>query len=152
MQCPCGSNLSFDACCGPFLRGEAHAPTAEALMRSRYTAYTFKNIDYIANTFAPESRLKFNRQAATQWAEQANWLSLRVVSTEKGQAADQEGVVEFIAKYRQLWQTIAHHERSRFRKSGQGLWLFVEGETPKLGRNEPCPCGSGKKYKQCCGA
>ena len=177
MPCPCGSDKPLDQCCGPFVSGERPAPTAEALMRSRYTAYALKNIDYIARTHAPESHANFDRRAAESWAEQAKWLGLEILAAERGGMADEEGVVEFIATYRQQGETIAHHERSRFRRAETGEWLFVEGaaprldgedgrrrdpsgraasrplaRAPKVGRNDPCPCGSGRKYKKCCGA
>jgi SEC-C motif-containing protein len=143
-------------------------------MRSRYTAYATRNVDYIASTWAPESRSHFNRRAAERWAAEATWLGLQVLATENGQPGDREGIVEFVATYQQSGKTIAHHERSRFRKSEQGEWLFAAGETDasrtdgvghwlrekleaaqktlKVGRNDLCSCGSGKKYKKCCGA
>jgi len=173
MRCPCGSNEAFDLCCGPYVRGEKSAPTAEALMRSRYTAYTLGNIDHIARTLAPESRGDFDARAARRWASEADWLGLRIVSTERGDVGDAGGIVEFVATYRQAGETIEHGEVSQFRKTDAGEWFFVSGdtrasvaaggsrreppstfarETPKVGRNDPCPCGSGRKFKKCCGA
>ena len=173
MRCPCGSGLDDESCCGPYLRGEASPPTAEALMRSRYTAYTRGDIDYIANTLAAEHRGTFDRAAAKAWATQSKWQGLRIVRVEGGGPADREGVVEFIATYSQRGQTLEHHEVSQFRRGERGAWRFVGGDTgarvadqqphgsapqpvrqsaPKVGRNDPCPCGSGKKYKKCCGA
>jgi SEC-C motif-containing protein len=164
MRCLCGSNRNFDECCGPFIGGEKNAPTAEALMRSRYTAYTRQDIDYIARTLAPEALAGFDAREAKAWAAEVDWRGLKSLSTEKGLARDTEGAVEFVATYRQQGATIAHHEFSRFRKTDAGEWRFVEGDTrtlkgaearreaPKVGRNDPCPCGSGKKHKKCCGA
>jgi SEC-C motif-containing protein len=161
MNCPCGSTRPFDQCCGPFLSGDATAPTAEALMRSRYTAYTRHDIDYIGRTLAPESSHDFDAAAATTWATQAQWLGLEILATERGREDDVEGVVEFVAAYKQNGATVKHRERSTFRKSDEGVWYFVEGaaqaarepaHSEKIGRNDPCPCGSGKKYKKCCGA
>ena len=172
MQCPCGSGLSFDACCNRYIGGAALAPTAEALMRSRYTAYTRGDIDYIEKTHAPETRAAFDAGAARDWAAQSEWLGLQIVSTEGGRADDRAGVVTFAASYRQDGVTVEHREVSRFRRTGLGEWLFVEGatranprfdrevvtlpkarrETPKAGRNDPCPCGSGRKFKKCCAA
>jgi SEC-C motif-containing protein len=177
MSCPCGSHREFEQCCGPLLGGARKPLTAEELMRARYTAYTRKDIGYIARTFAPESLGDFDAGQARAWAGEASWRGLRIVSIEKGRALDHEGVVEFVATYQQRGATIAHHERSRFRKTAQGEWLFVEGATtrsaeagehnflsdreqtrtvpsaaPKVGRNDLCPCGSGKKYKACCRA
>lgn len=127
-------------------------------MRSRYAAYTLADIGYIERTLAPEHRAGFDAEAARRWATEADWRGLRIVATDKGRAEDDDGVVEFVATYKQNGQTIAHHEVSRFRRGEDGEWLFVEGsagnsrEAPKIGRNDPCPCGSGKKYKKCCGA
>ena len=147
-------------------------------MRSRYVAYTRSDIDYVARTTAPESRGAFDARAAKAWSAEATWLGLQVRKTEKGGAEDDEGTVEFIATYRQNGDTIAHHELSRFRRTESGEWRFVDGvtgyfeagdrrrspptmsekpqtfagETQKVGRNDPCACGSGKKFKKCCGA
>ena len=78
-----------------------------------------------------------------------------------GGEADEQGVVEFVVTYKEKGVVRRYHERGRFQKE-QGRWYFVEGEmvtpktevhtAPKVGRNEPCPCGSGKKYKKCCGS
>jgi SEC-C motif domain protein len=178
MQCPCGSNRPHDQCCGLYISGKRAPPTAEALMRSRYTAYAQQRIDYIAKTFAPESRAEFDASAAKKWAAQAQWQGLKIVSIKGGQEGDESGSVEFIATYRQEGQTVEHRETSQFRKTDDGAWLFVHGDTQasrrpalrqsqalplqmpqtaapfaaKAGRNDPCPCGSGKKYKKCCGA
>jgi SEC-C motif-containing protein len=125
-------------------------------MRSRYVAYTRADIDYIARTLAPESQDDFDPSAAANWAKQSTWLGLRIVRTERGEASDDDGVVEFVATYSAGGQRVEHHERSEFRKGGDGQWLFMRGAppapAPKVGRNDPCPCGSGKKYKKCCGA
>ena len=173
MNCPCGSKETFDACCAPFIAGRSKPDTAEKLMRSRYTAYTRADVDYIKNTLAPESRSDFDINSTRKWAEEAKWKGLKIISTEKGQAQDKKGSVEFTATYEIENETLDHHEVSQFRKSEGGQWLFVEGdahthkegedhhhshrpqtvvrESPKVGRNDPCICGSGKKYKKCCG-
>ena len=145
-------------------------------MRSRYVAYTRGDIDYIGRTTAPEK--PFDAQSARAWVAQATWLGLEVLGTDRGGAGDDAGTVEFVATYRQNGETIAHRERSRFRRTDRGQWRFVDGDPdfskaadrkvhPALagkpppafagkaqmaGRNDPCPCGSGKKFKKCCGA
>ncbi len=124
-------------------------------MRSRYTAHVRGDVDYIARTLAPESQAGFDRRAVADWATQSEWLGLRIVATERGEAWDDEGIVEFVATYRRDGRAQEHRERSIFRKTGAGEWLFVRGAAPaplKAGRNDPCPCGSGKKHKTCCGA
>lgn len=133
-------------------------------MRSRYTAYTRGDIGYIAATLAADQRRAFDAVAANYWATRATWLSLRIVSTTRGGADDADGVVSFVATYREGGRTIEHHEVSQFRRDDDGAWRFVSGDTravvteqkrtagaAKVGRNDPCPCGSGKKSKFCCG-
>ncbi len=157
-DCPCGSGQTLAACCGPYLGGAAPAPTAEALMRSRYSAFVTGNIDYIEQTLLPETRADFDRKNITDWAGNSSWLGLEVRSTEAGGVGDQTGQVEFIARFTFGGQQHAHHEMSRFVKR-DGRWWYVDGDivTPrprtvvKIGRNDPCSCGSGKKYKKCCG-
>jgi SEC-C motif-containing protein len=174
-QCACGSGESFEKCCEPFLSGGILPQTAEKLMRSRYTAYTRGDIGYIKKTSAPEALKDFDLKAAKEWADSAEWKGLKILRTDKGGEPDKKGTVEFVATYRQNGQGFEHHEVSEFRKTDQGKWLFVEGEShtheegqghdhhhhpvqtvvreaPKVGRNDPCPCGSGKKFKKCCGA
>ncbi len=159
MTCPCGSPLELAECCEPYVKGVKPAPTAEALMRSRYACYTMQEVDYIVSTHHPEGREDVDRDSALQWAEQADWLGLQIVDTEAGGEDDDEGVVEFIASFTLQGKPQTHHERSNFKKV-DGKWFYVDGEMTKrkpivredkkVGRNEPCPCGSGKKYKKCC--
>ncbi len=158
--CPCGSGRAFDNCCGPYLLGDAAAPTAEALMRSRYTAYAMNSIDYLYKTSGARVQKEFDAASSKRWAESSVWTGLDIVRTEKGGVDDDDGVVEFIAHYSIKDQPFDHHEIASFKKIN-GEWLFFDGkivgpepvrrEEPKIGRNDPCPCGSGKKYKKCCG-
>lgn len=173
MNCSCGSNLTFEKCCGPFLSGAALPQTAEQLMRSRYTAFVKVDVEYLKKTLAPESRSDFDVASTRKWAETAKWKGLKIMSTEKGGLDDKKGTVEFTATYEVDGEGLDHHEVSQFRKDDKGQWLFVDGdghthkegeahhhhkpetvqrESPKIGRNDPCTCGSGKKYKKCCGA
>lgn len=162
--CACGSGAAFAACCGPLIGG-APAGTAEALMRSRYTAYVLKDMSHIERTQAAETRLTFDRLAAARTAGTVEWTGLEILATSGGGVADDSGTVEFAAHHRHGGQAHVLREISRFRRE-QGRWVYVdgqvsvEGETPgtaragtaKVGRNAPCPCGSGKKFKKCCGA
>jgi SEC-C motif-containing protein len=130
-------------------------------MRSRYSAYVEQAIDYLGETLHPSHRSDWDREATRRWAEQATWHGLEIVSTEAGQPGDAEGIVEFVASFSEDGQPRQHRERSRFAFTG-GRWYYVDGDTPKpaterhagprIGRNDPCPCGSGRKYKKCCGA
>lgn len=158
-ECPCGSGHEYDACCGLYIGGEP-APTAEALMRSRYTAYAQGDIDYLIDTLAPESLGDFDPIEAASTASEMTWAGLEIRDVSAGGAEDETGIVEFVANYRAQDQQGIHHERSTFRRE-QGRWVCVGGEVnpkppprqvEKVGRNEPCPCGSGKKFKKCCGA
>jgi len=155
--CPCGSGRDYSVCCGPVIAGKAKAQTAEALMRSRYTAYAKCAVDYILKSCVADDGI--DPEATKEWSEKADWKGLEIIRTEKGGAADDEGVVEFIASYVLDGLKDEHHETARFIKK-DGAWLYESGDiktatvvraSPKVGRNEPCPCGSGKKYKQCCG-
>ena len=156
--CPCGSGNSFDACCGPVIAG-APAPTAEALMRSRYTAFTLDDFDHIEGTHGTEIRGDFNRSAAESVANDAEWLGLEVLGVTGGGADDEAGTVEFITRFLRRDKEYSHHELASFRRE-EGIWMYVEGtmnpkhaprQVNKVGRNAPCPCGSGKKFKKCCG-
>jgi SEC-C motif-containing protein len=160
--CPCTSGRTYADCCGPVIAGERPAATAEALMRSRYSAFAAQAIDYLEDSLMPGTRADFDRQSVTEWARSSEWTGLEIIDTEAGGPDDREGVVEFAAHYRMNGEDRVHHERSRFAKK-DGRWFYVDGrvgrrqqtvvrEGPKVGRNDPCPCGSGKKYKKCCGA
>jgi len=158
--CPCGSGTPLNACCKPVIDGTAKAATAEALMRSRYTAYTLQDIRYLADTLDPAELQSFDKDATATWARDSTWMALEIVKTSAGSSGDREGTVEFRASYKRDGVLQEHHEVSRFRKI-DGTWLYCGGkdvgpvqfrrDAPKTGRNEPCPCGSGRKYKKCCG-
>ncbi len=158
--CPCGSGSPLIACCKPVIDGTAMAPTAEALMRSRYTAYTLQDINYLASTLDPNELRDFDKDATAKWARDSTWMGLEIVKISAGVSGDKDGTVEFKACFKQDGVKQEHHEVSQFRKI-DGTWLYCGGkevgpvqfrrDAPKTGRNEPCPCGSGKKYKKCCG-
>lgn len=160
MSCTCGSDTSFEACCGPFLSGEALPETAEALMRSRYSAFVKGAIDYILDTHVPEGIEDLDRREIESWSRDSQWLGLEILSTEAGGPGDGTGKVEFVANYHRGGKDHRHHEIAVFQRR-DGRWLFEDGvdapgvtyrrEAPKTHRNDPCPCGSGKKYKKCCG-
>ncbi len=129
-------------------------------MRARYAAYAVKAFDFLKSSGGPKVQEEFDEAATKSWAEKAVWEGLEILSTEGGGEKDSEGVVEFIAHYSSEEQKVEHHERAIFQRLG-GEWKFIDGvmqgvqpyrrEQPKIGRNDPCPCGSGKKYKKCCG-
>jgi SEC-C motif-containing protein len=147
--CPCGSDKQLKECCEPIIQGIKKAETAEQLMRSRYTAFTFAANDYLLNSWARETRPETVR------AEEGSiqWLNLQIEACEKGTAEDETGLVTFTASFLSSGHLCKLHEKSSFIKE-KGLWYYLHGETDsrteKVGRNAPCPCGSGKKYKRCC--
>ena len=156
--CPCGSGLSYGKCCEPYIRGGKNAPTAEALMRSRYAAYVEHAIDYIVATCSQDEKDKIDIRQTKTWSENSKWLGLKIISVDKGGPKDTEGTVEFEAQYELDSLREVHREKARFKKQ-EGRWLYTDGDItpntvvrigPKVGRNDPCPCGSGKKYKHCC--
>jgi SEC-C motif domain protein len=157
--CPCQSGTPFTTCCKPYLSGETLPPTAEALMRSRYTAFTLANIAYIRDTRHPDSQNDFNEKETHRWAKDSKWMGFEVIRTEAGGETDEGGIVEFIAHYSVAGKPQNHHEIALFQRH-DNRWFFMDGEfvharpfkreAPKPKRNEPCPCGSGKKFKKCC--
>lgn len=153
--CPCGSSLTYIDCCQPLINSTKIAQTAEQLMRSRYTAYVNAEINYLfASTYISQRHL-YNQKSLRDWAEKSQWLKLEILGTTKGQKNDNSGIVEFKAYYNQNGIAKIHHELSTFIKK-DGYWYFESGTQieekalKKIGRNDICLCGSGKKYKKCC--
>ncbi|MBE9061414.1 YchJ family protein [cf. Phormidesmis sp. LEGE 11477] len=183
-QCPCGSRRPFANCCEPYLKGISkgtnagikYAPTAEALMRSRYTAFALGDIDYLLATHHIDYRSDAHT-SLQQTIQTTQWLNLLVIDTQKGQRKDKTGTVEFVAAYRskapaKLSITLGNqkasatdsensplndigqlHEKSQFVREGP-QWFYTQGDLlppyqPK--RTQPCWCGSRLKFKQCHG-
>ncbi|MDX8404328.1 MAG: YchJ family metal-binding protein [Mariprofundaceae bacterium] len=150
--CPCGSGEPLEPCCGRFINGKALAPTAEALMRSRYSAYVLGDHDYLTKTWHPETCPEYLGGTAL------TWLALDIVNTQKGHETDSEGVVAFIASFFDGSKGKRLHETSRFVRANCakeiGRWLYVDGQcsVSDIGKNDICPCGSDKKFKRCCGS
>lgn len=159
--CPCGSGAAYAACCLPVISGERPARTPEELMRSRYSAYAKKEIGHLLTSLHPDQRADYDEKSSREWAERASWEGLDILGATGGGPEDEEGEVEFVARYTEQGDAREHHEIATFRKH-DGAWYFETGKappqkqyvraSPKVGRNDPCPCGSGKKHKKCCGA
>ena len=159
MSCHCGLEPSYEKCCGRYVGGDEDAPTPEALMRARYSAYVEQEIGFLMGTIVDDSDADTDENSTRQWSEMSNWIGLLIHETEGG-ADDDDGMVEFTAAYEIKGREFKHHERARFTKV-DGKWHYSDGdmikpepvrrEGPKVGRNDPCPCNSGKKYKKCCG-
>ncbi len=145
--CPCGSQQSYAECCQSWHQG-LPAPSAEKLMRSRYCAYVLELIDYLVATTLPAQQALLAREAMSQWSRDSQWLGLEV---EQVMAGDTRGQVTFTAHWADPdGSRQSHRECSDFVNKA-GRWYFIDPNHPiKAGRNEPCPCGSGRKFKQCC--
>ncbi len=155
--CPCQSGQEFNQCCEVFLKGTQKPETAEKLLRSRYTAFVLGNVDYIMTTHHTKTIGEIDRNGIEEWSRSATWHGLEIKSIEQGTAKDDEGTIEFVARYTQEGRTYNHHEFSLFKKDN-GEWKFydIKKNQPvktenRIGRNDPCICGSGKKYKKCHG-
>jgi len=158
--CPCGTGISYADCCQPAITGVRPAETAEALMRSRYSAYVKVETDYIFETTHPAHREGYDTIGTKKWAEEAAWQGLEILAVKGGGVGDSTGEVEFIARFAENGVDKVHHELGLFKKEQNG-WFFTDGKAvsnrpivrsaPKVGRNDPCSCGSGQKYKKCCG-
>jgi len=158
--CPCGSHVSYEKCCGSFITGEELPKSPEQLMRARYTAFTQANVDYIVKTMRKDAVDDFNPENTRQWAQQVEWVGLEVLNAPPVTNKKQTATVEFIASYRQQGKLQNIREVSEFKYS-KDRWYYTGGQgevvnktvhtATKVGRNDPCPCNSGKKFKKCCG-
>lgn len=155
LLCPCGSQNTYERCCGLYLDSHELPQTPEQLMRSRYTAYSLGKIDYIKCTMKGKALIGFNEFEAAQWAKSVKWLDLTVIKSDI--PTSHIGFVEFAARFSEHNQTKIIHELSEFHKEN-GRWYYVCGvhkpnlnkiHKPQVARNAPCPCGSGKKFKNC---
>ncbi len=160
-SCPCGSQVSLADCCLPYVKGKRKAETAERLLRARYTAFTQGEIDFILDTHHSKTRGEIKRDEVADWAKSSEWLGLEIQQKSGGEPTDAQGQIIFLARYRADGKEHDHWEHSLFEKE-EGEWKFLDAQglqqgpirrtEPKIGRNDPCSCGSGKKYKKCHGA
>lgn len=147
--CPCLSNKPYQACCQPLHDGVIFANSAEQLMCSRYSAFYLGKINYLIDTLHPDKRQADDEEVLKKTIEETHWLGLRII---KHRQKKHSATVEFIAFY-QTKSVGQLHERSNFIKQAN-RWFYIDGEILepiKLSRNEPCFCGSGKKFKKCHG-
>lgn len=153
MNCPCrlgqlSSGQTFDRCCGRFISHCALPENATQLMRSRYSAYSLGDHDYLLETWHPDFR-----PTRLQLDSGIRWLGLEIIASEEHGV---KALVEFEASLLVAGEVSAMRERSDFVLQ-QGRWLYTSGEqlTPHVApwkptRNQDCPCGSGLKFKRCC--
>ncbi len=145
--CPCGSQQALAQCCGRLHAGGLPSRASE-LMRSRYSAYALGLIDYLIATTLPAQQAELDRAGIEQWSRHSEWLGLEVESEEPGDALHAH--VTFTARWRDAGGEYAHRERSAF-VHRDDRWYFIDPTAPlKAGRNDPCPCGNGGKFKKCC--
>jgi SEC-C motif-containing protein len=156
LPCPCGSGRPFLHCCEPAIEGAVPAATAEALMRSRYTAFVLERTDYLVMSTHPDHRTGLDAEEIRQQTATTTWLGLHIDHTRGGAIQDDSGEVLFHADFFADGRLAALSERSRFRREG-GLWYYCDGEIDlvesriELGPGDPCPCGSGREFDHCCG-
>jgi SEC-C motif-containing protein len=158
-MCPCGSGASFADCCEPIIEGTRESETAEELMRARYSAFVKGAMDFIVSSTHSRTRKEIDHAFIREWSETSTWHGLEILETK--QATENKAFVSFEAQFTQGGEDHRHREKSVFERE-HGQWRFVTGdqlknptvryETPIPGRNDPCPCGSGKKFKKCHGS
>jgi SEC-C motif-containing protein len=156
-SCPCGSGAPFANCCEQIINGERESQTAEELMRARYAAFATGAIDFIVASTHSRTRREIEIQDIREWSQTSTWHGLQIIETKL--VNDDRASVSFEAQFTQAGKDQNHREKALFERES-GKWRFVTGgelknptvryETPRIGRNEPCPCGSGRKYKKCC--
>ena len=152
-NCYCGSGKIFQSCCEPYHQN-LNAPTALALMKSRYSAYCEANVDYIEQTQQGDANISFNRNSTKAFAESVKWLGLQIVRAYADKQDMSIAYVEFVARFLQANQLESIHELSEFKYDHElKQWFYIKGFKPKkivrIPNNSLCPCHSGKKYKNC---
>jgi len=163
--CPCGSALPLAQCCQPIFSGKKTAATAEALLRARYSAFALHEIDFILSSHHSKTRGEIKRDEVEDWSNNSTWHGLKIIQKEAGESGDQQGTIVFCAEYQAKnaeadSKNDEHWEQALFEKEAEE-WKFLDArgirqgtyvrEEPKMGRNDPCKCGSGKKFKKCHG-
>lgn len=148
-NCPCQSGKTYQDCCQPFHQYHQYPTTAEQLMRSRYAAYVLQQIDYIVQTTAPLQQTRLNVEVLANWAAQTQWIGLKV-KKHLPNLSKIHSAVEFEAFFNTENGQQSHQEYSLFVNIGK-RWYFVDPTVELPTIKQPCLCGSGKKFKHCCG-
>ncbi|WP_217532671.1 YchJ family protein [Vibrio metschnikovii] len=149
--CYCQRQVEYAKCCQPIHSDPTNAQTPEQLMRARYSAHVLGLVDFVINTYHSSCHADLQREAIAD-SINSQWTGLEIIRTWLGSDPN-EGFVHFKAFFVDQQQTLCLEEQSRFVRENQ-QWFYIDGTFPKhnkVGRNEPCLCGSGKKFKQCCG-
>ena len=124
-HCPCDSGLNYHSCCQPIVERDKEALTAEALMRSRYTAFVLENAPYLLHSWHPS-----HRPQQLSFDPDQRWLGLKIKRTSEGGQEDETGTVEFVARYKIHGRGNRIHELSRFCRH-QGRWCYLDGDQLK---------------------
>lgn len=122
--CPCRSGRAYDDCCGPAIEGKVWPETAEALMRSRYTAFARREIAWLKESLWPKYQKSLDIAGLKEWAETRQWVGLDILKTEQGGPQDTTGMVLFVARALEDGEVHEHREASLFRKK-KGRWYYV---------------------------
>lgn len=119
-RCPCLNGLPYGECCAPYHQGASVAPTAERLMRSRFSAYAFGLDEYLLATWHPSTRpVDLDLDPAQRW------YRLDILSHSRGGMLDTVGTVEFAASYRLEGRSGVQRENSRFERMS-GRWFYID--------------------------
>lgn len=133
----------------------SHSQDPRDLLEARYKAFIEGNIDFICETHHPDTRGNLDRAALEAWSKNSEWLGMKI---DREEERDGKVFLDFTVRYRQGVETFTQREWAEFRKL-EDAWYYFDSEFPKpetlrktnvVGRNDPCPCGSGKKFKKCC--
>ncbi len=148
VMCPCGGGL-YDDCCGKLHQGMT-APSAQALMQSRYSAFVRGDVDYVIATTVPSQQPLLDRSSLQAWADSMTWTGLQIIS-HTPKIGKRHAQVHFRASFMdEKGNQGVHDELSAFVKVGE-RWYFLDPTVPNaLTNKQPCLCGSGDKFKQCC--
>lgn len=122
--CPCRSGRAFDVCCEPAIEGRAWPETAEALMRSRYTAFALRKVDWLKESLWPKYQKTLDMPGLTEFAHSRQWIGLEILKVEQGGSGDTSGMVLFIARALEGGEVKEHREASLFRRK-KGRWYYV---------------------------
>ena len=163
--CPCqvspapnflSQAIAYSDCCQPYHKGLKKAETAERLMRTRYSAFVKVLPEYIVTTTLPAQQSLLDVAAIEDWAKQTPWAGLEIIQ-HTPKLGKRHAQVEFKAFYTTAdAQQAAHHERSTFVKvkdeAHKETWFFLDPTVAmSVTQKQPCICGSGEKFKRCCG-
>ncbi len=131
--------------------------TPKELLKARYQAFVKGDVDFIVESCHPQIRAKQDQKSIEAWSRNADWKGLAI---EHEEADEDRAFIDFTVRFVESGENVEHKEKAEFRKKDDRWYYFdskfsrpepIRRDSEKVGRNDPCPCGSGKKYKKCCG-